>query len=533
MRGITPVIAIILLLLMAVAAAGGFYFVYQGFTESGQESGSTQIEQLGEQTLAKIKIESAAGGRIYIRNTGATTVDLSKASVYVENRPVTVNRSADTLAEKERAVLKLTEAPECTADRCEVRISGTASTSETIDLSRLICSSSSDCYSGEACEGGVCVEGEGGTNCGDGECDEGEHGWDCWEDCHINSILAMQLDGMEKLIASYSWTGSTYSWSSNLTSTETGDWDPPRTMMLSNWDAIAAASVDIGDGNREIGFFTYDGSAWSYPDNITDEFHHLNLQASSMDVNSTEDAIVVWCNTSLPDYPLKWASVVDGVPSQPQTMEDISQKFGGGRGFAFEPNDNGYLFWGEFYNAANDAAISYRKWDDGWGAISNLTEYQDNKAHVTGLDFDESGNGMLTWVLINETNHAFMKYATYDGSSWTYQGNAENWEAFNETPGVDYSLNYDHLGNPLQRIIRQVSSSPPVHYTQFHRYANGAWSTPFNITGDPMSYADFVKAPDGTVLVPWGDLSTFMSGELDHYWTVWNGNSFTPSVAIE
>lgn len=156
MKGITPVIAIILLLLMSVAAAGGFYFVYQNFSETGQESGSSQIENLGESTLAAIKIESAAGGKIYVRNTGSTTIDASRLSVYVDGVAIDVNASTENLEENSRASLKLTKAPTCASTKCEIKISGPASITKIIDYNKLICSSNSECAFNERCLNYVC-----------------------------------------------------------------------------------------------------------------------------------------------------------------------------------------------------------------------------------------------------------------------------------------------------------------------------------------------------------------------------------------
>ncbi len=534
-KGITPVIAIILLLLMAVAAAGGFYFVYQGFTESGEEAGSTQIESLGDQTLSNIKIESAAGGRIYVRNVGATTIDLSKVTVYVENRPISVNRSVDTLAEKERAVLKFTEAPECTADRCEVKISGTASTSQAFGLERLICSSDADCYSGEACDGGVCVEGEEEeTDCGNGECEEGEHGYDCWEDCYLESILAIQLnasDGLERYLAVHDWNGSTFDWESNLTVTDHYESDMP--MMGEAPDGgLWCISMMDDHHNRWMGFPERQGSAWSYDQNLSSGVGYYDYYFESSDVNSTGGIIGVWENQSFPQT-IQWSSVVDWVAQPPAAFAEPSN-FVGMLAFGFAPDDKGYLFWGD---VPNDQAlpfqsnVKYRVWDDGWGSPTILQSYTNKNLDITGISFAENGDGMATWGTINETNHVFLKYATFNDGSWSYQGNFESWTPRNESvTTVDFELVHDHLNNPIQSHVHMVSPSPPVQYTQFMRHANGEWGPAFNLTGDPLSYATFVEMQDGTLLLHYGDMESLPSGQLEHYWTYWNGNAFEPSV---
>jgi len=144
-KGITPVIAIILLLLMAVAAAGGFYFVYQSFSSSGEEAGATQIEALGETSLSQLTIESVAAGKVYVRNVGATDIDATKLTVFVDNVPYEVNLSTSTLAENSRVTFKFTTSPSCAKTKCEVKLSGAASGSKSVEAARLSCSSDGDC----------------------------------------------------------------------------------------------------------------------------------------------------------------------------------------------------------------------------------------------------------------------------------------------------------------------------------------------------------------------------------------------------
>ncbi len=426
MRGITPVIAIILLLLMAVAAAGGFYFVYQGFTESGEESGSTQIEQLGEQSLAAIQIESAAGGRIYVKNVGAGDIDLSKTTVYVEERPVRVNRSSDTLAERSREVFKLTEVPGCTAEKCEVKISGAASTSKSVDLAKLLCSSDSDCYSSETCEGGICVEsGEEGTACGDGTCDSGEDGENCFSDCGPRSLLVPWATPTQTDTHVYEWDGSTFAYSRNLTQTarESVFWHQE---YDSQGNALAVGVDDLnGPSEGEIMWSFYDGSSWTETDNITDNDRY-DIAIIGFNFNSSDEAIAVWRTAD----DIGWASF-DGSWSP---VDNITSNSGSGvrvegwPAFAFAPGDEGMAVWAsqnESGSGPKHAWVNYSFWNDAWSEPGVIASYEhdslDHYAAAPVLGFN-STHAMAVWALqydyVSGPNQV-LQWSAWDGLSWS------------------------------------------------------------------------------------------------------------------
>ncbi len=536
MKGITPVIAIILLLLMAVAAAGGFYFVYQGFTESGEESGSTQIESLGEQSLAQIQIESAAGGRIYVKNVGAGDVDLSKATVYVESQPVSVNRSSDTLAERSRAVLKLTERPGCTAESCEVKISGAASTSKTVDLAKLLCSSDAECYSSETCEGGVCVEEEVvETTCGDGNCEEGEHGYDCFEDCHPESLIVLPATHF----ATYDWNGTTYDFVSNFT-----PWVKPyqssylSATFLANGNHLFSGSFNNGPIGSQW-YSKYDGSSWSYPYNLSGNYK-LSPQpwpVKSSDVDSSGNAMFVWryVESSIWMDKIQYASLVNGVVSSPENAtgwlhptpsEGLNEA---SPAFEFLPDDTGFLVYAnrtEFDVGNYQHKILYRQWDGTSFSAPTLLYNRANNADLQAFNpplvsFAENGDGVAVWMTGNETNHAFPKYATYDGS-WTYQGNFEGWTPLNETNGLIFSgLEHDHGGDAVA-VLSDLSGVGSYHAL----YEDGAWGGRQSLPDSEQAFVpQLYKTSDDTLLAIDGDVT-----EELWRWMSWNGNGWSDPV---
>ncbi len=544
MKGITPVIAIILLLLMAVAAAGGFYFVYQGFTEEGEESGSTQIESLGEQSLAALQIESAAGGRLYVKNVGAGEVDLSSVSIYVENVPYNVNRSSDTLAERSRAVLKFTQAPACAGGSCEVKISGAASASRTFDSSKLVCSSNAECYSGESCEGGVCVEEEEEEAfCGDGECDEGEHGYDCWEDCRPESVA---LTGISEFygyawLAQYDWNGTTYDFVENVTGTgplSLFQWVRP--LFLANGKHITVGASINGDW-RSCFHSKYDGSSWSYPSNISNQ-HHLE-DFPWADVDSSGNAMFVWptgLNQPHPNRKLQWAALQDNVVSDPADLTGwLHTQIAS---FAFAPDNSGFAVYlntsnfgdvGQNYNHK----VLYSHWDgsswDDQGVVANypnvLNAHMFN-LHFPLVSFEENGDALAVWTINNKTNYKFIKYSAWDGSSWTYQGNFEGWTPAVVSIPMAFGLKHDHQGN----AVLLAATAPDDMEGEYYFTYDGTWSENQTIPGSVgKTFPALSKMQDNT-LVAWDiDFEAVSAKERAQWrWMAWNGDGWSDPVYV-
>ncbi len=85
MKGITPVISVILLLLVTIAIVGfatGFFQRILGAAGTNvDEQLTAQTNQLGQ----TIKLESAAGTSVVIRNTGSKTIYLANVTVFVDS----------------------------------------------------------------------------------------------------------------------------------------------------------------------------------------------------------------------------------------------------------------------------------------------------------------------------------------------------------------------------------------------------------------------------------------------------------------
>ncbi len=531
-RGITPVIAIVLLLLMAVAAAGGFYFVYQGFTESGEESGSTQIEQLGETSLAALQIESAAGGRIYVKNVGAGEVDLSQVSVYVESVPVEVNRSSDTLAERSRAVLKFTQAPACAGGSCEVKISGAASASRTFDSSKLVCSSNAECYSGESCEGGVCVEGEeeeeeeeeqcdwySGPGCGDCECGAGEDGTNCFIDCGPRSLLLYNIDpvGMNTDAYSYDWNGSTYVESENVSSDNAMHvfFFPPEYDSEGN-----ALSVGLWGGidPAAVSWSFFNGTGWSSLQNISDEMSDMEGIPLGWGFNSSNEAIMVRGDADGKN--VTWASF-DGSSWTEQrniTETPLGTSVYKDLDFTFDSQDRGVAAW-----ASGGGWVNYSVWDGGWGAVSPIYDDPPGSAHEISLAFN-STHVMAVWTeaYSSPEPNDVLKWATWDGS-WGPVDNVtddylETDKIFLESVGDDVWVlsSTKQLGDP--------------DWIEWAKWDNG-WSHQGNLTEDCIaSMFSICKNQNGAVV------GTFLAGgptEVNYRFTHWNGTGWEEPVSFE
>jgi len=421
-KGITPVIAIILLLLMAVAAAGGFYFVYQSFSSSGEESGSTQIESLGETSLSQLPIESVAAGKVYVRNVGATDIDATKLTVFVDNVQYEVNLSTSTLAENSRVTFKFTTAPSCAKSKCEVKLSGAASASRSVEAARLSCSSSSDCGYGETCSSGVCAtSGAAAATCGDDTCNGSEDGMTCFEDCGPRRIALHEVDpeGGDADVYAFDWNGTTYVKGENLTQTSTMNL-LTELKFYSGGKIIGAGVSDYGGGdNQEILYVYYDGSSWS-SGNITDNTWQDFYYSARGDINSTGEAITTWNTGSSSDTEVAWASFDGSSWSSAQNFTDWN--ITGLPDFKFAPDDSGMMVW--YSGASSQRWMNYSEWNNGWGTQNNLTFAGSEIDWFSGgtLDFNSTGDAMLVWVAnynLGSGPEKILKYATWDGSGWT------------------------------------------------------------------------------------------------------------------
>jgi FlaG/FlaF family flagellin (archaellin) len=83
MKAVSAVIVIILMLMISVSLAGFAYMFLTTTATSTMESGTELIEQTTSSVLARMKIDSIADNKVYIRNIGK--VDLTGFSVYVND----------------------------------------------------------------------------------------------------------------------------------------------------------------------------------------------------------------------------------------------------------------------------------------------------------------------------------------------------------------------------------------------------------------------------------------------------------------
>lgn len=109
MKGLSAIIAIIMLLLITVALAGSAYVWIVGTTTSLTTTGTQATQQVTTGMLAQMKVESAAGRSIYVRNTGKGTIENASLSVYIDDLRLGHSLSPLTLAENQVGELTLTD----------------------------------------------------------------------------------------------------------------------------------------------------------------------------------------------------------------------------------------------------------------------------------------------------------------------------------------------------------------------------------------------------------------------------------------
>jgi len=85
MKGISAVIATILLLLIAIAIIGFAFGFFQRIFTGSSAAVENQTGQLTGQLGTSVRIESASGRFILLRNTGTSTIDTTSVAVYLNN----------------------------------------------------------------------------------------------------------------------------------------------------------------------------------------------------------------------------------------------------------------------------------------------------------------------------------------------------------------------------------------------------------------------------------------------------------------
>lgn len=130
MRSITPVIAIVILLLMTIAAGGMAYLTITTFQESAQTGAEAGSQQIFTQAGKTLKVESAEGGKIYIRNIGSQ--NLEKPVVYIDGKPVNIT-GCETVEPGKVCVITIEELIDCGPDqKCTLQISDYTLTGEIV-----------------------------------------------------------------------------------------------------------------------------------------------------------------------------------------------------------------------------------------------------------------------------------------------------------------------------------------------------------------------------------------------------------------
>ncbi len=89
MKGITPVIAIILLLLITISMVGFAFIWFQRVAQTATSSTDTALQAQLTQQNQKVRIESAAGTILSLRNTGSQSITVGLISIFVNGTVTT------------------------------------------------------------------------------------------------------------------------------------------------------------------------------------------------------------------------------------------------------------------------------------------------------------------------------------------------------------------------------------------------------------------------------------------------------------
>jgi len=88
MKAITPVIAVIMLLLLTISIIGIAFLFFTRLVESTGEEASGITEQQLRQLGTDLRIDSAAGDKVYIRNTGSVAIPNTSLGFYINDQKV-------------------------------------------------------------------------------------------------------------------------------------------------------------------------------------------------------------------------------------------------------------------------------------------------------------------------------------------------------------------------------------------------------------------------------------------------------------
>lgn len=422
MKGITPVIAIILLLLMAVAAAGGFYFVYQNFSETGQESGSSQIGALGEQTTSAIKIESISEGTVYVKNTGVNDIDMTTSQIFIENAPVEATVSREQVGQNELVQVALPQGTTCSGESCEVKVvTSKATATQRATQAQLM------------------------SSCGDGTCSRNELiNSNCFTDCGPHPFAMGHYYGnisasFDMVAAAVEWNGTGLNYGANLSSTIF--LDPSNTHLKTYFFgdedlAIGSRVYDSANGKTIPIYSHYNGTHWS---DLTD------LSTQDTDGDMTADyakypsgrGMTVWNvhNDTWTEYAhhiLQYA-IWDG--SSFSTAQNVT--WGGepiqaeSHSIATIGEDNVLLVFRN-WTTSTDYNTSYSIWDGAsWSKPTQITGGENHFPEKVCALTDSVVMGDGRYLAVWECTFDFycdecprmVQYSVYDGEGWSEAAN--------------------------------------------------------------------------------------------------------------
>ncbi len=108
MKAVTPVIATMLLIVVTISMVGTALIIFSRTSETSAETASNITEQKFKQFGTEIRIDSAVGSRVYVRNTGSVAIPASALSFYVNDEYVAVTSAAQTINPGEIGEFNLT-----------------------------------------------------------------------------------------------------------------------------------------------------------------------------------------------------------------------------------------------------------------------------------------------------------------------------------------------------------------------------------------------------------------------------------------
>jgi archaellum component FlaF (FlaF/FlaG flagellin family) len=111
MKGISEVIAGILIVAMAIGLMSVFYMFYSSSTQTAMENAEAQEKVQNCERNANILIEGINGSMISIKNNGATNINTSHFSGYLNGVPIQIEATNTLLRPGDEINFSLNQAP--------------------------------------------------------------------------------------------------------------------------------------------------------------------------------------------------------------------------------------------------------------------------------------------------------------------------------------------------------------------------------------------------------------------------------------